>query len=282
MQGRCYSKEEGRPIMYKISEFSNITQLSIKALRYYDEEGLLVPSQRNEQQHRLYSDKDYETARRIIMLREFHFSIQEMKDVLQNCENDEDICYYLQEKMALIKKNILEEKACMKAMESYLKERNFTKQANALYQIQEEICEKIQYAAIPFQGSYDKIKTYVQRLYKELKGNTKGAIFQMYFEEAYDEMMASRLCVDLKKEIKTVPNDFFIGQIQARQVLSLYHIGSYETLHIGYKALLDYAQEHHLHLQLPYWQHYEKGPGIVLKGNPDKYVTKIVVPYERG
>lgn len=34
--------------MYKISEFSNITQLSIKALRYYDEEGLLVPSQRNE------------------------------------------------------------------------------------------------------------------------------------------------------------------------------------------------------------------------------------------
>ena len=42
--------------MYKISEFSNITQLSIKALRYYDEEGLLVPSQRNEQQHRLYSD----------------------------------------------------------------------------------------------------------------------------------------------------------------------------------------------------------------------------------
>ena len=99
--------------MYKISEFSNITQLSIKALRYYDEEGLLVPSQRNEQQHRLYSDKDYETARRISMLREFHFSIQEMKDVLQNCENDEDICYYLQEKMALIKKNILEEKACV-------------------------------------------------------------------------------------------------------------------------------------------------------------------------
>ena len=268
--------------MYKISEFSNITQLSIKALRYYDEEGLLVPSQRNEQQHRLYSDKDYETARRISMLREFHFSIQEMKDVLQNCENDEDICYYLQQKMALIKKNILEEKACMKAMDSYLKERDFTKQANALYQIQEEICEKIQYAAIPFQGSYDKIKTYVQRLYKELKGNTKGAIFQIYFEEAYDEMMASRVCVALKKEIKTVPNDFFIGQIQARPVLSLYHIGSYETLHIGYKALLDYAQEHHLHLQLPYWQHYEKGPGIVLKGNPDKYVTKIIVPYERG
>ena len=29
----------------------------------------------------------------------------------KNCENDEDICYYLQEKMALIKKNILEEKS---------------------------------------------------------------------------------------------------------------------------------------------------------------------------
>ncbi|NLI91888.1 MAG: MerR family DNA-binding transcriptional regulator, partial [Peptococcaceae bacterium] len=29
--------------MYKISEFSKITHLTIKALRYYDEEGILKP-----------------------------------------------------------------------------------------------------------------------------------------------------------------------------------------------------------------------------------------------
>ncbi len=33
--------------MYKISEFSRITNLTVKTLRYYDEEGILLPSHRD-------------------------------------------------------------------------------------------------------------------------------------------------------------------------------------------------------------------------------------------
>lgn len=36
--------------MYRIGEFSKITQLSKKTLRYYDEEGLLSPSYRDQEQ----------------------------------------------------------------------------------------------------------------------------------------------------------------------------------------------------------------------------------------
>lgn len=265
--------------MYKINEFSHIAKFSIKTLRHYEEVGLLIPSQCDEQQHPLYSKHDYETARRINMLQKFQLSISQMKDILQHCEKDEDICSYLQEKMALNKKNILEEKICMQAMEAYLKERAFTKQAKALYQIQKEVCKEVTYVALPFQDSYENIKTYAWRLQKVLKGNMKGPIFQMFSEEAYDETNESKLCMAIKKEIKTISDDFYIGKIHTCPVLSLYHIGSYDTLHVGYKALLDYAEEHHLQLKLPYWQRYEKGAGVVVKGNPDKYVTQIVVPY---
>ena len=35
--------------MYKISQFSKITGLTVKVLRYYDEENLLKPFYRNEE-----------------------------------------------------------------------------------------------------------------------------------------------------------------------------------------------------------------------------------------
>lgn len=44
--------------MYRISQFSKISGLAVKALRYYDKEGILEPSFRNEEnQYRHYDDE---------------------------------------------------------------------------------------------------------------------------------------------------------------------------------------------------------------------------------
>jgi len=85
--------------MYKISDFSKITNLTIKSLRYYDEESILVPSYRNnENSYRYYDDKDFQKAQFIVMLRELDFSITEIKDILANCIYPEDLSYYLERK----------------------------------------------------------------------------------------------------------------------------------------------------------------------------------------
>lgn len=52
--------------MYKIGEFSKITNLTIKALRYYDEENILKPSLRENNGYRLYSKEDIKKAELII------------------------------------------------------------------------------------------------------------------------------------------------------------------------------------------------------------------------
>ena len=50
--------------MYKISQFSKISGLTVKALRYYDEENILKPSFRSEEnQYRYYNDKDLKNIR---------------------------------------------------------------------------------------------------------------------------------------------------------------------------------------------------------------------------
>ena len=49
--------------MYKIGEFSKITNLTVKTLRYYDEEHILPPSHRNEENgYRFYDEEDFEKA----------------------------------------------------------------------------------------------------------------------------------------------------------------------------------------------------------------------------
>lgn len=69
--------------MYKIGEFSKITKLTVKTLRYYDEENILKPSYRNEENgYRFYEENDFKKAELIVLLRNLGFSISEVKDVL--------------------------------------------------------------------------------------------------------------------------------------------------------------------------------------------------------
>ena len=63
-------------IMYKISQFSKISGLTIKALRYYDQENILRPTLRKEEnQYRYYCDEDLKIAQLIKFLRTLNFSI---------------------------------------------------------------------------------------------------------------------------------------------------------------------------------------------------------------
>lgn len=58
------------------------------------------------------------------------------------------------------------------------------------------------------------------------------------------------------------------------------HIGSYETLPQAYEAIDAFASSHHLVLKPPFREVFLKGPGMILKGNPDKYITEIQFPIE--
>ena len=47
--------------MRTVKEVSDITGISVRALHYYDEIGLLKPSSKSEAGYRLYNDKALET-----------------------------------------------------------------------------------------------------------------------------------------------------------------------------------------------------------------------------
>lgn len=70
--------------MFKIGEFSKLTQISIRMLRYYDEAGLLKPAETDPSSgYRLYSADQIPLLNQIVFLRDLGFSIAEMADALQ-------------------------------------------------------------------------------------------------------------------------------------------------------------------------------------------------------
>ncbi|HEX3022289.1 MAG TPA: MerR family transcriptional regulator [Lachnospiraceae bacterium] len=75
--------------MFRIGEFSKLTQVSIRMLRYYDEMGLLKPAMVHaESGYRLYHADQIPLLNRILFLRDTGFSITEMKEILEHFEED--------------------------------------------------------------------------------------------------------------------------------------------------------------------------------------------------
>jgi len=68
--------------MIKISEFSELTGLSLKALRLYETHGILTPSRADSNRYRLYSEAQVELAKEILNLRATGFSLQEIRALL--------------------------------------------------------------------------------------------------------------------------------------------------------------------------------------------------------
>ena len=52
--------------LWSTAEFSKLTGLSIRALHYYDEEGVLIPHHKNEKGFRYYSHEDFLLAQKIV------------------------------------------------------------------------------------------------------------------------------------------------------------------------------------------------------------------------
>ena len=70
--------------MRTVKEISGLTGISVRTLHYYDEIGLLKPTQKSDAGYRLYDDRALEILQQILFFREFDIPLKEIKAVLEN------------------------------------------------------------------------------------------------------------------------------------------------------------------------------------------------------
>ncbi len=70
--------------MYSIGQLAKLSKTTVRTLRYYDEIGLLKPSNLSEGGHRYYDEKDVEVLHNILTLKELGFELETIKSILMN------------------------------------------------------------------------------------------------------------------------------------------------------------------------------------------------------
>lgn len=68
----------------KVSEVAKLTGVTVRTLHYYDQIGLLKPSQVTEAGYRLYSEADLEILQQILFFRELDFPLSDIQEILSN------------------------------------------------------------------------------------------------------------------------------------------------------------------------------------------------------
>ena len=85
--------------MKTVKEVSNLTGISVRTLHYYDEIGLLKPTEKSEAGYRLYDDKALETLQQVLFFREFDIPLKEIKAIMANPALDRNQILQMQRKM---------------------------------------------------------------------------------------------------------------------------------------------------------------------------------------
>lgn len=108
--------------MFKIGEFSRLTQVSVRMLRYYDEMGLLKPAHIDSWTgYRMYSVEQIPALNKIIYLRDSGFGVAEIASALA-CRDDRLIAKQLDDKYEEICKTIREEQEKLEKIKTAKKE----------------------------------------------------------------------------------------------------------------------------------------------------------------
>ena len=264
--------------MYIISQFSKVSGLTTKALRYYDEQNILKPSYRDKDTlYRYYNENDLKKAQLIKLLRSLDFSISEIKETLDIIKNENDLTYILQEKIKHIEKNISKEKELIKKINEHLVS-TIDLSNEFKYKIDIEKTDKLLVASIRFSGKYSEMDKYVPLLYKLGRNCINGTLFNCYFDEECVDQADIEICLPIKKQISD--KAIVCKYLPAIIALTTTHYGSYDTINLAYKTLFEYANIYNIKLLTPSREIYIKGPGMIFKGNPENYVTKILLPFE--
>ncbi len=94
--------------MRTVKEISDLTGISVRTLHYYDEIGLLKPTEKSDAGYRLYDDKALETLQQVLFFREFDIPLKEIKAVMENPVLERNQILQMQRKMLVAKKERME------------------------------------------------------------------------------------------------------------------------------------------------------------------------------
>ncbi|MBI9108039.1 MAG: MerR family transcriptional regulator [Spirochaetales bacterium] len=267
--------------MLSIGEFSQVTRMTIKTLRYYHELGILVPIRVDQTTgYRYYDDKSYNQATAVIALKDMGFALLEIKTILDECESEDDLHRFIIQKL----KDIRSKAAELKELEDRLSafERQIDTEPPDLSDEIQEITLTIPHLlAAPIRGRYDELSAGFKLLYKKGGRYGVGKPYGFYYDLEYQEEDA-RMEAAMEINRKMHIDGLKYRRIENLSCVKTIYRGQYGNQGGTYLKLFNYCHEKGYTPTPPIIEHFIKGPGIIFTGNPKNYVTECIVLIDKS
>lgn len=148
-------------------------------------------------------------------------------------------------------------------------------QAKQSFEVEEKSVEEMLVASIRFKGRYEECGKAFSKICRSYGRFVAGKPLNLYYDPEYKEEDADiESCIPIKPTDKTVEG-ITIRTLPAGRCISLIHQGPYDKLRCSYEKILSYIKEKGLETEIPSREIYIKGPGMIFRGNPQKYLTEI-------
>jgi DNA-binding transcriptional MerR regulator/effector-binding domain-containing protein len=266
--------------LYSIGEFSQVTGLSVKTLRFYHEKGILVPDSVDQATgYRFYAASKIEKARVVMRLRQMEFSIEDIATVFAECADDADILNHLERQQRLLQQRISEDRDIVRSLSEIIASEKEAKRLleGTRFAVEEKSLEPMLIAGIRIKGKYEECGAVFPALGKAVGRYICGKPLCLYYDGEYREEEANfEPCFPIRKRVQA--EGISVRELPGARCLALVHQGRYDQLGRSYARILKYANEQKAKIVLPTREIYIKGPGVFFKGNPKNYLTEILLP----
>lgn len=262
--------------MLKIGEFAQLGNVSIRALRFYHEEGLLEPCYVDPStRYRSYETKQLENLRDIRLYKSMRFSLAEIRELLRKRPRPAEREQILRERRALLKQRIAEDVESLARVEAQL--RTAHKEALEGWRIELRETQPVWVASLR-----ERIHSYEEAdgLFAEIERRI-GAEFLMGKRAALwhtcvndgPQIDCEALC--FLKRPASLARGIRMYQMPAVRVASLLHSGSDESFSQAYQALNAWLRRNKLVSRGPKCEIYWNEPSKEKEGES---LTEIRLP----
>lgn len=272
-------EEKKQPGLYKIGMFAGINRVTIKTLRYYDEQKLLKPAYVDEENgYRYYAAGQIADLHRILALRNMGFSIEDIRSMTEG-EEEKSLLY---RKKQDILKEISALTAKLAEVESYLVKDEINLSSPVLVKKIPEVIICSMERRIP---SYDALFEMMPEMGAEME--RLGCIcaepeycFTHYLEpgEKGEDILIEtcQAVTEIKEGSDKVKFRILPGVSEAA---CIFHKGSYDTFPVSYAALLNFIEENNYEICGNIRESYIDG--VWNRERPEEWLSEIQIPVRK-
>ena len=268
---------------FKIGEFSQFMQVTVKTLRHYEQKGLLVPDETDPWTgYRYYSLAQMQKLASIRNLQRLGFSLDEIKDLYDESEHVPSIVQ-IDDKIRSTEAQIAQLEMRLRRLLLLRDSRKEIKtMKNFTIQPLPEIIVASHRETIPDYAAlgplcYEKIGPEMQRL--GCKCPTPGYCFTIDHNKEY---RLTDIDIEYCEQVEEMlPDTAFIQFKRLPEVpkaLILKHVGPYERFYESFTEAVQYMEEHGL--QMTGQPRFSYVDGIWNQEDPEKWVSFIQIPLE--